>query len=247
MVIMKKYKQIYDYSIIILAVISITFVILDYTSVISLTSSPFFIIDNTILIIFAIDYFGRFFLAKNKWIFFKTNIFDLIAIIPLNSFFSIFRVARIFRIARAARMVKMFRFVRLIGVTGKAQKNIKKFFQTNGLSYVLGVSGSLIVICALIYSNSESVPFSTAIWWAITTASTVGYGDVSPQTTIGKATAILLMVVGVGVIGSLTSTITSFFMNSDDSNNDELKEEIKQLNKKIDHLTEEIEKTNKKY
>lgn len=61
------------------------------------------------------------------------------------------------------------------------------------------------------YSISEGVSFSTALWWALTTVSTVGYGDVSPTTLWGRIAAVLLMVVGVSIIGLLTSTITTYF------------------------------------
>ncbi|KRM97608.1 hypothetical protein FC19_GL001655 [Liquorilactobacillus aquaticus DSM 21051] len=44
----------------------------------------------------------------------------------------------------------------------------------------------------------ENVPLSESFWWAIATATTVGYGDVSPHTAIGKLTAVMLMFVGIG-------------------------------------------------
>ncbi len=67
------------------------------------------------------------------------------------------------------------------------------------------------------------------MWWAIVTSTTVGYGDISPHTLVGKFAAVLLMLIGVGFIGILTSTITSYFAQEDTSNFDKLYAEIKKL------------------
>lgn len=67
------------------------------------------------------------------------------------------------------------------------------------------------------------------MWWAIVTSTTVGYGDISPHTLVGKFAAVLLMLIGVGFIGILTSTITSYFAKEDNSNFDKLYAEIKRL------------------
>lgn len=79
------------------------------------------------------------------------------------------------------------------------------------LIYYLYLSCGILFIASGMYSISEGVSFSTAFWWALTTVSTVGYGDVSPTTLWGRIAAVLLMVVGVSIIGLLTSTITTYF------------------------------------
>lgn len=79
----------------ILAVISIIFVILDYASVINLNTGIWMWVDNSILVVFTIDYFYRLTIAKDKWSFFKHNIFDLLSIIPVNGFFTLFRLGSI--------------------------------------------------------------------------------------------------------------------------------------------------------
>lgn len=50
------------------------------------------------------------------------------------------------------------------------------------------------------------------IWWAFVTATTVGYGDISPHTLYGRIIAMFLMIVGIGLLGTMTSTITSYFL-----------------------------------
>lgn len=233
---MNKFKTYYDVGIISLAVVSISFVLLDFFNFINIETLPFLAIDYFILLIFAIDYFYRFYRATNKKSFFYYNLFDLISIIPFSSIFTIFRISRIFRIVR---LTKVLRLTRLIGLTGKLQSNLNRFFNTNGFKYLLYISLSLIFFSSLLYSVAESVSFSDALWWAISTTTTVGYGDISPSTTLGKLSAVLLMVLGIGFIGMLTSSITSFFTKEEEIDKDK---QINELNAKLDYLINKMDK-----
>ncbi|XEO93223.1 ion transporter [Latilactobacillus sakei] len=228
---MKLLKRFYTVTIAILAIISIVFVLLDYSNVIDLTATPYLAIDNTILTIFTIDYFVRLWLAADKRRFFKTNIFDLLAIIPLSTLFSFFRLGRLFRIAG---LMKVFRFTRLVGLTGKLQRHSKKFLKQNGLLYLTYISAAVLIIASVLYALAEKATLADSFWWAIATATTVGYGDISPHTLIGRIAAIMLMSVGIGFIGTLTSSITSYFTQDTDDKLDEIL-------KKLDHLEQENE------
>ena len=224
-----------------LAIISIVLIVLDYAHEINIISPPYSIIDNSILIIFAVDYFVRLFYAKDKKRFFKENIFDLLSIIPVNNLFYVFRMARI---GRAFRLLKLLRIFRLVGLTGR----LHKFLKTNGLIYYLYISLTVILIASSLYCISEKVSFSTALWWSITTATTVGYGDVSPTTGLGKAAAVLLMFLGIGFIGMLTRSLTNFFDTSTDNDLEKELAELKQQNQELeDHLSrlEKLVKENK--
>ena len=59
--------------------------------------------------------------------------------------------------------------------------------------------------------NKAIGTFGDALWWAVVTITTVGYGDVSPVTPEGRFIADLLMITGIGVIGIFTATVASFF------------------------------------
>ena len=198
-------QKIYDISICILALISVTFAIMDMTSGLS---NILKIIDNIIYAIFIMDYVIRFIIAKSKKDFFKSNILDLIAIIPFNSAF------RAFRMLKFTRLLKMTKLFRLASVSARLLKKIKRFLNTNGLKYVLFLVIISIVVSALAMVKVEHMPFTDALWWAFVTATTVGYGDLSPTTGLGRIIASILMLVGIGLIGSLTSSITSFFLDS---------------------------------
>ncbi|MDN7144979.1 potassium channel family protein [Liquorilactobacillus mali] len=219
-------KRLYDVVISLLAVISVTMVIMDYSNTISIDSYPYNYIDGVILVIFTIDYFARLSLSKNKKQFFKSNIFDLLAIIPVNSIFSFFRIAR------------------LVGLIGKLQKNAKKFLKTNGLIYLILICLAILCISAVMYSLAENVSLSESFWWAIATATTVGYGDISPHTAIGKFAAVLLMFVGIGFIGMLTSSITAYFTTADDDSK-KILEKLDKLENEYREIKESINKIEK--
>ncbi|MFD1126139.1 ion transporter [Lentilactobacillus raoultii] len=235
----------YSIIVVFLALFSIMLTILDFSGIVNLEQIPWFYLDNGILLIFTVDYFLRLFISKNKWLFFKRNLFDLLAILPFYSVFSFFRFARVLRIMR---MVRFFRFVRLIGFIGKVQKQSHQFFLTNGFIYLLWTSLAILLLSATLYSLSEKVSWGNSLWWAITTVTTVGYGDISPHTIIGKIAAVLLMFCGIGIIGSLTSTLTTFFTHQDnedslnkifqqlkrlENENADLKNEIMELKKRV--------------
>ena len=78
------------------------------------------------------------------------------------------------------------------------------------------LSGASILSATFGMMYFEHMKFTDALWWSFVTATTVGYGDLSPSTNAGRIIASLLMLVGIGLIGSLTSSITSFFLHSDE-------------------------------
>ena len=215
----------------ILAVISILLIAFDFAHELNLNTEPFKAVNNGILVIFTVDYFTRFFLAKDKKKFFKHNIFDLLSIIPVSG------LAGIFRWNRIGRAFTILRIARLVGLTGR----LNKFIEKDGLLYYIYVTCTVLLISAAMYSVSEKTPFSNALWWAITTASTVGYGDISPKTTIGRIAGVLLMLVGIGLIGVITSTITDYFSQED---NNQVQDKLDVIEKENRELRAELKKLN---
>lgn len=240
---MKRTAIVYNISIILLATISIGLTILDFCNLLSLNDDPWRIINDGILIIFTIDYFTRLAYAKDKSSFFIHNIFDLLAIIPLYTAFSFFRFSRIFRIFR---LLKLLRFVRMIGIIGKLQKSFLSFLKTNGFIYLLWISLATLFVSATMYSFAEHVSWGQALWWAIATATTVGYGDISPHTLMGRVAAVLLMFVGIGFIGMLTSTITAFFAGQDKSQYRDLKNRLTKIEQQNEALKNSLDELKKK-
>jgi voltage-gated potassium channel len=63
-------------------------------------------------------------------------------------------------------------------------------------------------------AGSHITNFGDAVWWAITTITTVGYGDIYPVTTIGRVIAVLMMIGGISLVGSITATIASWIIHT---------------------------------
>jgi len=190
---MKKGVIIYESIMFVLILISIFFAFSEDQS--------FILLDRIIWGIFVIDYTVRLINAKNKWTYVKKHPFELIAIIPFDALF------------RAARIARLLRLVRLIGIGSRYMKPVYKLLKTNGLEKVLIVALILLFLIPIpiVILEPSIETFADALWWAVVTTTTVGYGDLSPETPIGRILAVVLMMVGIGIIGTLTSSITSFF------------------------------------
>ena len=200
-------EKIYYLLIAVLCVVSVVFAVLDFNR--GLTR-PERIADWTIYAFFVIDYVVRFIMADSKRSFFKENIFDLIAILPFNS------AMRVFRMARFVKLLQLVKLFRIGALSARLGTRSRKFFDTNGFKYILMVCSVSILVAAVAMTYFEYMPFKDALWWSFVTATTVGYGDLSPASGAGRIIACCLMLVGIGLIGSLTSTITSFFLRSTD-------------------------------
>lgn len=171
----------------------------------------FEVIDVMIWIIFCLDYFVRLLISKNKMIFIRKNIIDLLSIIPFNAMFKILRVTRLIKFTR---LINVFKGTRMLVLINKFQYRTKKFLKTNNLSYGIYFVAIVILLGAIGISIVEEISFGNALWWSFVTATTVGYGDVIPQTLGGRLIAVFLMIIGIGFVGLLTATIATFFLGN---------------------------------
>jgi voltage-gated potassium channel len=88
-------------------------------------------------------------------------------------------------------------------------------------------------------SNIHSYP--DALWWAIVTVTTVGYGDRYPVTAGGRAVAVVLMLVGIGLIGVLTATVASVFVKEHtDANKEELRKGHADLGQRLSVISDRL-------
>jgi voltage-gated potassium channel len=174
-------------------------------------------IDNIICVIFLFDFFVRFRKAESKLAFMKWGWIDLIASIPT---FDFMRAGRILRVIRIIRLIRAFRSTRHI---------IQHVF-INKIQGTL-TSVSIIAVLMLLFSSVAILQFETdpnsniktaedAIWWSYVTITTVGYGDKFPVTTEGRIIAVILMTVGVGLFGTFTAFVSSWFVKSDEKSNE---------------------------
>ena len=150
-------------------------------------------------LLFAVEFGMRLTLAQNKWKFLKTHLFDLAAVV--------------------LPMVRQLRVLRLITVITLLNKKFQHKIRQRVSIYVAGVT-AIVAFCASLAvldaerhaENASITTFGDALWWTLTTMSTVGYGDRYPVTGEGRLVAGLLMVGGIALLGVITGTIASWLV-----------------------------------
>lgn len=223
-----------------LSIVSIFLIILDFAAVISIDqpSSKWFWVNSAIVVFFAIDYFHQLREAKDKKIFFKTHIYDLLSIIPISF---LFVGLNVFNLSGLVSDLRLLRLIRLAGLMGK----LKDIFHTNGLLYVIFFTIAFLLVGAEAFAITEHVSLDTAFWWALSTASTVGYDaifgkTIPPHTIVGKFVTMIMMLLGIGVVGMLTSSITSYFMRKTNGpTTSKTRNNIELILKKLDNLEQQ--------
>ena len=155
-----------------------------------------------------------------------------------------FRLGRIFRLTRLTKLLKLTRLLRIVGLTGKLEKKVSKLLRTNGLLYILYLNFFIVLLGSSILSVVEEKSFSDSLWWSLVTVTTVGYGDIIPTSIFGKWLAVLLMLVGIGTIGMLTSALTNIFVKDNPDEQiklDKLQDELSSQRILLEKQSEKIE------
>jgi voltage-gated potassium channel len=147
-------------------------------------------------------------------------------------------------------VLPFFQVWRIVGVErasvlwGEAVERFLAILGHRGLFRVLLAAVGLLFLGAwLVLLFEKNAPQSNihsyhdALWWAVVTVTTVGYGDRFPVSEGGRAVAVVLMLVGIGLIGVLTATVASFFVQEHtDANKDLLKASHEDLGARLDEI-----------
>jgi voltage-gated potassium channel len=143
--------------------------------------------------------------------------------------------------------IRLLRLVRIFALFGKGRRNIFNFIEKTHLNYIL-FSLILIVVAStiavLVLESSPTDEINTpldALWYVVSTVTTVGYGDIVPISPGGKLLGIILMIVGVGFFSLLTATLSSYFMRDMETDEKELKKQVESLENSINEMKSEIE------
>jgi voltage-gated potassium channel len=158
--------------------------------------------------VFVADYTTRLALSGDRRSFVRRNLIDLVAIIPLD----------FLRAARALKIVRVLRLLRAASALWRTSVAIRGVMGTNALGWVLAASGTVVILGAgaVMLAEPGVENFGDALWWSIVTSTTVGYGDIAPESVFGRAVAVALMVVGIGTIGMITGSVATYFLGSND-------------------------------
>jgi voltage-gated potassium channel len=157
-------------------------------------------------VIFASEFASRFAASRNRVRYLRGHWIDLIALVPAV------------RGLRVARLLRLLRLVRTFAGLYRALGHVGRLADHRGLqSVVVAWLAVMVICCAALYLAERDVneavksPFD-ALWWGVSTMTTVGYGDVYPLTPEGRVAATVLMVLGIGLFSAVTAIVTSYLL-----------------------------------
>jgi voltage-gated potassium channel len=150
---------------------------------------------------------AQYFIGERGWL-------DLIGSIPTFGLSQYGGLLRLARLSRLARITRLFR--------GEGKREITRDVLANRGEYAgfvtLVLAMTVISVASVLVLQTESrhggniTTGGDAIWWAVVTITTVGYGDFYPVTTFGRVVAVFVMFAGVGIIGALASILASILI-----------------------------------
>lgn len=221
-----KAGKLFDIILMWLIITSIVLVMLESIKEYDAKYHDFFnIAEWVITILFTLEYIARIISVKKpkEYIFSFYGIIDLLSTVP--KYLSLFLGGGHALVAlRALRLLRVFRILKLVQFIGEADK-LRKSLRASRFKILVFIS-AVVVICIIIgtimyllegdESGFTSIPRS--VYWAIVTLTTVGYGDIAPQTGFGQFLASIVMILGYGIIAIPTGIVTAEFSKQTSQN-----------------------------
>ncbi|MDI5888527.1 potassium channel family protein [Flavobacterium yafengii] len=172
-------------------------------------------IDYSICIFFFVEFCIRFRKAENKLKFMRWGWIDLISCIPM---IEALRAGRLLRLIRLLRIIRAFKSTKNVVDHIFANKAQGAFTSVSVIALLLVIFSAIGILQVENDPNSNIKTAEDAIWWAYVTITTVGYGDKFPVTTEGRIIAAILMTAGVGLFGTFTAFVASWFATDNNQN-----------------------------
>lgn len=209
--------RIFDICLLIAIVLSILVVLIDSVPDYHAKYGVLFrVLEWIFTILFTIEYILRIWVLERKWkyIFSFLGIIDLLAILP--TYLAIFYVGYQYLIVlRSLRLLRIFRIFELNRFLQASQFIVKALYNSYRkiMLFMLFLAILVIIIGSVMYIVEDGSPgfdsIPNSIYWAVVTITTVGYGDVSPQTPLGKFISVVVMLCGYSIIAVPTGILSS--------------------------------------
>ena len=161
--------------------------------------------------IFIAEFASRMWAATSRQAYIRGHWIDLISCIPPA------------RWLRWFRLVRLLRLVRAFAGLGRALTSIQRLGHHKGLVWLFVAWSAVMLLSSVaLYAAEKGVNAAVstpldALWWGLSTMTTVGYGDVVPVTAEGRIAAMVLMILGIGLYSAITATVTSFLISGNPS------------------------------
>jgi voltage-gated potassium channel len=206
----------------VLAIISIIIIAVETLVDVSMTTLIIlYIVDAAICIVFAWDFAVRLRASENRPRFWLTGGYEILAMIPAAAFYFLGTIPMISSSLRILRLIRVVRVIIVIARTSRVMKKSGGFLQRSHLLALSGITLLIVFIGAyvvlLLEQGTEGAQIhnlSDAVWWSISTVTTVGYGDIVPESIAGRLVGMLLMAVGIGVMASFVSEFSATLVKS---------------------------------
>ncbi len=184
-----------------LAIVSIYLAIADITGQLIMRNNlSVMILDILIWLVFTFDYIYRYIKSEDKKHYVKNNWLDSLAIIPVP----------FIAMLTNSPLVAWLRLFRVLAFLDELRDGFSVFMKQKGVAYAIYILIVVVIGASLgIYFVEKGTTvnsLSDAFWWSIVTTTTVGYGDISPKTGVGRMIAVTLMLTGVSVFGIVMSS-----------------------------------------
>jgi voltage-gated potassium channel len=207
----------YNIFILVLTILSLAIMVVQLLPINVATYSLLNVYDNVVCGIFLIDFFLNltkspskrdYFIGRRGWL-------DLLGSIPSLGFFKysgLLRLARLSRLARISRLLRGQNKKQLVDDVLQNRGEYAAFITVLAAFLVLTVTSALVLQFEAASPDANIKTGGDALWWALVTITTVGYGDRYPVTLAGRVTAFFVMIAGVGIIGALASILASMLV-----------------------------------
>jgi voltage-gated potassium channel len=169
--------------------------------------------------------------------------FDLAVVVLTAPWFLILPESRFVMLIRLARVA------RVVMATRGAHRLFERLGRVALVAVAVVFLGAAVAYRAEHPGNPEFATFGDSLWWATVTLTTVGYGDIVPETTSGRIIGVMIMVTGVAILGLLAGSLASFFRlepgappaasttADDGSTGDALGQEVDALREQVSRLS----------